>query len=439
MIANFSKILILISHLPPFTMNTSTSIPFSTSTSTSSSSPTPLRITVFGAGAVGGTIACRLGYAALHKQITAQVSIVVRGEHYRAIQRNNNCMVLRVPPIPSLPPSTMNNSVDPPLPTEYTIPFHTVTDNALSLGPQDIVIIGIKAHSWSKALNDIRSLISKDTIILCIQNGLPWYLYPRIACINNPDPSLPYESVIPISQIIGSVVYLASAVVQPGIIEQYTPTPKIIFGDILVTSSTPSSSSSSTATTALTPSSSSSYSSSMNTLLRILQGSNLSVTSTPTTTDSTPIPTPTIPYPLQIEPTLTIANHIWLKLWGNIAFNLISVLTLSTMGEMINNAEIYSLAYQIMEETQQVGTAIQPVPVHFPQTITERLKISASIPSNFKTSMYQDLLQQRTLEIEAIGGAVIALAKEYNIAIPRIETIVALVRLRNEHMHIPNV
>jgi ketopantoate reductase len=60
------------------------------------------------------------------------------------------------------------------------------------------------------------------------------------------------------------------------------------------------------------------------------------------------------------------------------------------MGEMINNAEIYSLAYQIMEETQQVGTAIQPVPVHFPQTITERLKISASIPSNFKTSMYQE-------------------------------------------------
>ena len=397
---------------------------FSSLPSTTPTSTSPLRITIFGAGAVGGVLACRLGYAAHHNLINAQVSIVVRGKHYQTIKEKNNTMVLRVPasPVPTTTTttsssSTLTNTVTSPLSTEYTVPFYKVTDNSTELGVQDIIIICIKAYSWSNSIQDICSLINDQTIILSIQNGIPWYLYPHLSCIN----STHYEQYINRSQIISSVVYLASSVPSPGIIEQHTPHPKIIFGDIIVNQD------------------SIKYSSNMEKIIYILTQANLSISSvqsiTPSTVTHNINPNTIIPYPLQIEPTLHIADHIWTKLWGNLAFNLISVLTLSTMGEMINNSDIYTLAYQIMEETQQVGLAIQPIPIKFPQTIPERLKVSAGIPSNFKTSMYQDLENHRPLEITSIGETIIELAKEYHIPIPRIETIVQLVKLRNTHIH----
>jgi 2-dehydropantoate 2-reductase len=119
--------------------------------------------------------------------------------------------------------------------------------------------------------------------------------------------------------------------------------------------------------------------------------------------------------------------NIWLKLWGNVCFNPISALTGATLGRMMGNPELRALCKTMMLETQAVNEALD---VHIPTEMMERrLAAAASIPDH-KMSMLQDMERGRSLEIDALVGAVQELGRITDVKTPVVDAVLALIRER---------
>ena len=123
-----------------------------------------------------------------------------------------------------------------------------------------------------------------------------------------------------------------------------------------------------------------------------------------------------------------IRDELWLKLWGNLAFNPISALTGGTLKQICENTETHKLAKNMMAEAKQIGEALN---VRFPVSIDKRIAGAAAVGEH-KTSMLQDLEQGRSMEIDAIVSSVQELGRLVGINTPYIDTILSLVKQRAE-------
>jgi len=157
-----------------------------------------MRICIYGAGAIGGYMGVLLSRAG------AEVSLVARGAHLEAMQRNG--VRLRLDD---------NEHVAHPC----------CTDNPAELGPQDLVIIALKAHSIPAAVPALHPLLGNDTAILTAVNGIPyWYFYAhggtwQDTIVESVDPSGVQWRMLGPDRAIGCVVYPATEVVAPGVIQ----------------------------------------------------------------------------------------------------------------------------------------------------------------------------------------------------------------------------
>ena len=156
------------------------------------------KICVFGAGAIGGYIGARLAHKA-----EANVSLVARGPHLAAMETNGL----------TLKQGGETFTVRP-----------RVTSDPKSLGPQDFVIVTLKAHALPLVLDQLQPLLGKDTAILFAQNGLPWWYFYKHG---GPYDGRRIESVDPGGKIwnrlgperaLGCVVWQAAELERPGII-----------------------------------------------------------------------------------------------------------------------------------------------------------------------------------------------------------------------------
>lgn len=146
-----------------------------------------MRIAIFGAGAVGGTLAALLARAGF------EVSVVARGQHLAAIQLNG----LRFQ-----------------TPDEEFVVKVIASDDASQLGQQDLVICTLKAYSLPAAATSLASLLGEDTPVVFAQNGIPWWYFDN-------DESSEYQSLresIGLQRVIGCVVQCPATVISPGVI-----------------------------------------------------------------------------------------------------------------------------------------------------------------------------------------------------------------------------
>ena len=99
------------------------------------------------------------------------------------------------------------------------------TDDTELLGVQDVVILGLKAHTVTAALPQIAPLIGPDTTVVPTVNGIPWWYFHGL---DGDWPSPHLDSVDPGGKIwqalgperaVGCVVYIGSNVPEPGTIE----------------------------------------------------------------------------------------------------------------------------------------------------------------------------------------------------------------------------
>lgn len=153
-----------------------------------------MRICVFGAGAVGGTIAARL-HAGGHR-----VCVVARGDTLAAIRRDGLTVVAGDVP--------------------YTAAL-VASDSPAELGPQDVVISTLKAHQLPALAAGIRPLLHDATAVIFAQNGIPWWYADATADLLDPGGAV--RAAIDRRRALGGVIQLAGEVVAPGVVVNRMP------------------------------------------------------------------------------------------------------------------------------------------------------------------------------------------------------------------------
>ena len=116
-----------------------------------------------------------------------------------------------------------------------------------------------------------------------------------------------------------------------------------------------------------------------------------------------------------------IRNDIWLKLWGNLCFNPIS-LTRATLDVVATDSGTRAVARRMMEEAERIARRFG---VHFRVDIEKRINGAAAVGAH-RTSMLQDLDKGRPLELDALLTVVQEMGRMADVETPTIDTVLAL-------------
>jgi 2-dehydropantoate 2-reductase len=259
------------------------------------------------------------------------------------------------------------------------------TDDPSELGPQDYVIVTLKAHQVSDVLDAMQPLLGPDTAIVTAYNGIPYWYFHRHGgslegtSLESIDPGARQWRMLGPERGIGCIVYPATEVIAPGVIRHD-------YGDRFPLGE-PSGES--------TPR--------IERLSALLTEAGLRA------------------------PVLdNIRDEIWLKLWGNVCFNPISALTHATLDVIASEPGTRALSRQMMLETQAVA---EKLGVQFRVDIERRIDGAGSVGAH-KTSMLQDLERGRPMEIDPLVTVVQEIGRLLDVATPTIDTVLALVRQR---------
>jgi 2-dehydropantoate 2-reductase len=318
-----------------------------------------MRICIVGAGAIGGYLGAKLAQAG------AELTLIARGAHLEAIRREGLAVEYA---------DGARDLVRPAL----------ATDDMAAAGPQDYVVVAVKAQSLPTLAGPMRALYGPETAVVYAQNGIPWWYFMRHGGehegrrIEAVDPGGLIAAQTEIERVLGCVVYPAAALSGPGVIRHIEGN-RFTLGE-------PDGAKSERAQR----------------LSQLLGSVGLRAPVRP-----------------------DIRNELWLKLWGNLSFNPISALTRATIDRIIADPLTYALAEQMMAEAQQVAERLG---VRFAVPIARRIKMAEEIGAH-KTSMLQDIEAGRATEVDALVGAVAELGRLTGVPTPHIDAIYASVKL----------
>ncbi|MBK1636476.1 2-dehydropantoate 2-reductase [Rhodovulum adriaticum] len=317
-----------------------------------------MKICIFGAGAIGGYMGAKLAQAG------ADVSLVARGPHLAAMKENGLRLIEEE--------------------GEVTVPV-TASDNAADLGPQDYVIVTLKAHSVPPVVDKMQPLIGENTTIVSGVNGVPWWYFHKIGGdyegtrLHSVDPGDAQWNGFGPDRVLGCVVYPAAEVIEPGVVKHIEGN-RFSLGE-------PDGSKSDRAMA----------------LSKALASAGLKA---------------------PVRPKLR--DEIWVKLWGNLSFNPISALTHATLDVLCTDGGTRAVARNMMLEAQEIA---EKLGVKFPIDVDRRIDGGAAVGAH-RTSMLQDLDMGRPMEIDALVGSVQELGRVTGTPTPTIDTVLALVQLR---------
>ena len=321
-----------------------------------------MKICVFGAGSIGGVLGGVLANAG------HDVSLIARGAHLQAL-RANGCRVETGGQVFTVHPAASDTPAD--------------------FGPQDIVVVAVKAPAMPAVAAGIAPLLGRETVVVPAMNGIPWWFFdgfpengPHIP-VPKLDPDGALAAAIPTGRVIGCVVHMGSMVPEPGVIRHVADN-RLIVGE---------------ATGGVTDRLTAFAAAFADTILAA------------TVTDN-------------------LRQEIWLKLLGNFNFAPVSSLTGATNGEIGADPGLRKLCADLFEEAAEAGRRIGLEPG---MTADERITMGASL-GDFRTSMLQDFDKSRPPEIDAIVGAVVEIGRATGTPMPVSESVLALVEQKARGM-----
>jgi len=254
-------------------------------------------------------------------------------------------------------------------------------------GPQDYVFLTTKAQQLPGVVDALPALLGAETAVVTAQNGIPWWYCYRLEGpwedrrLASVDPGGRLWEAIGPERVIGCVVYPAVEIVEPGVIH-HVEGDRCSLGE---------------------PDGSRSVRASR--LARVLVAAGLRA-------------------PVRSR----IRNELWIKLWGNVAFNPISALTRATLDVICRDPGTRALARAVMIEARAVASALGE---QFRIDVDQRIDGAARVGAH-RTSMLQDLERGRRMEIDAVVGAVAELGRLTGVGTPSIDALYALVRQLDE-------
>ncbi len=299
-----------------------------------------------------------------------EVSVVARGDHLAAIRRSGLELV----------------EIDG---ARTVAPGIAASADFSALGAHDAVILALKAHQIAAVAGELESLCRPDAMIVPVQNGIPWWYFERHGGphdgrrLASLDPDGVLKASIPAERIVACIAYPAAARIGPGVIA-HIEGDRFPVGEIDGTRSDRAGALAAALSEAGFKS-------------RVL-------------TD--------------------IRSHLWVKAWGNLAFNPISALTGSTLSQMCSAPLARELAATVMAEAGEIAEALG-VRIRF--TIEQRIEGAAQVGEH-KTSMLQDVEAGRPMEIDPLVGVFAELGRLTGVATPAISAVYALVSLLNDRI-----
>ena len=318
-----------------------------------------MKIAVVGAGAIGGYLGARLSMAG------EAVTFIARNRNLEAIRANGFHLILEDG-------------------SEAHAPDARAVQIPAEAGPQDVVLLTVKAHQVIELLPDLRALFGPETLVVSMINGVPWWYFQKLGgawegrVLESVDPGGRIASQIEADRIIGSVVYPAAELIEPG-------------------------------------------------RVRVIEGNRFTLGELDG--ERTPrieaLSQAMIRAGFKSPVSRDIRGEIWVKLWGNLSFNPISALTHATLEDICRFAPTRALAAGMMAEAQTIG---EKLGVAFKVSLDKRIAGAEAVGAH-KTSMLQDVENGRAIELAALVGAVLELGRITQTPTPTIAAVHALAEL----------
>lgn len=316
-----------------------------------------MKLAVVGAGAIGAYVGAALACAG------SEVILIARGAHLQALRERGVRVVSDRGDFAAHPAA-----------------FERIAD----AGPVDAVILALKAHQLGTVLDDLPALYHDRTLVVGMQNGLPWWYFQRHGgphdgmVLESIDPGGRISAAIDPRRVIGCVVYAAAEIAEPGVIRHVEGT-RFSLGEP-----------------------DRSVSERCRELAAVFVAGGLKA-------------------PVERE----IRAEIWLKLLGNAAFNPLSALTRATLVELADDPLVEPLVHEMMQECLALAQALG---ITLEISIERRIDGARRVGAH-KTSMLQDLEAHKPLETEALVGCIVELGAKLGIDVPATRHVYALIKL----------
>jgi 2-dehydropantoate 2-reductase len=317
-----------------------------------------MKVCIVGAGAIGGFLGARLA------EVGCEVAAVARGATASALRTHG----LRVQSGSAIASARV-----------------TVAEDPAALGAQDLVIVAVKGPAMADVAEHIAPLLHADTMVLTAMNGVPWWFFhgfggrfagTRLQAI---DPVGAIAAAIPDRHIVGCVVHLSCATMEPGLSRH-------VFGNQLIIGEPDG---------RISPR--------VEALAATLTRAGFATTVSG-----------------------SIQSDIWYKLWGNMTMNPVSALTGATADRIIADPLVNRFCLDVMAEAAAIGTAIG-CPIA--QSGEDRIDVARKLGA-FKTSMLQDVEAGKPVELDALVTVVREIGERAGIATPRIDALLGLARVQ---------
>jgi 2-dehydropantoate 2-reductase len=320
-----------------------------------------MKVCIYGAGSMGGYIGAGLALAE-----AAEVTLIARGPHLAAMQAKGGL--------------TLINEAG-----ETRLAACRAVESAKAAGPQDYVVIALKAPTVPAIIPAMRPLLGPETVVVTAANGVPWWYFYRLAGpyenkrLATIDPGDVQWNGIGPERVLGCVLWPAAGLPEPGVV-------KVQQGNRMPIGE-PDGSRSPRAE-------------------RFSQAMAKAGFESP------------------VHP--RIRDELWAKLWGNLSFNPVSALTQATLEELASEPESVVPIRRMMQESQAVA---EKLGVKFTMSLDERIATTRRVGAH-KTSMLQDLLKGRVMELDALVGVVCELGRLTGVPTPTIDLIYGLTKQR---------
>jgi 2-dehydropantoate 2-reductase len=318
-----------------------------------------MKFAVVGAGAIGGYLGARLAIAG------EDVTFIARNRNLAAINANGFRLIAEDG-------------------TEQQTRAVRAVQSMADAGPQDVVLLTVKAHQVIDLLPGLRDLFGPQTLLVTMINGIPWWYFQGLAGphqgrgLESVDPGGQLAAAIEPERIIGSIVYPAAELLEPGVV-------KVVEGNRFT--------------------------------IGELNGER--------TERIEALSQALIRAGFKAPVSKDIRSELWVKLWGNLSFNPISALTHATLEDICRFPASRALAAGMMAEAQKVAEALG---VRFRISLDQRIAGAEAVGAH-KTSMLQDVEAGRAPEIAALVGAVVELGRITGVPTPQIEAIYSAMQL----------
>ena len=315
------------------------------------------RVCIFGAGAIGGWIGARLAQAG------CTLSAVARGATLQALQQHG----LRL--------EHAGQTI--------SVPVQASADPA-ELGPQDLVVVAVKAPAMASVAQAIGPLLGPQTVVLTAMNGVPWWFFQGFGGahagtrLDSVDPGGRIAEAIAPEHVLGCIVHASCALRGPGHVLHH-------FGNQLIIGEPAGG-----------------ISERVQALAALLHRAGI-----------------------EAQPSEQIQRDCWYKLWGNMTVNPISAITGATTDKIMDDELVRGLVTAVMLEAKAIGASIG-IPIA--QQPEDRHAVTRKLGA-FKTSMLQDVEAGRPVELDALVGAVRELGQVTRTPTPFTDALFGLARL----------